>query len=109
MSLLEVATREFLAAAGWPDASIEELAGDASTRRYARVRNGAGRTAVLMDCGGPLPEVDAATGEDRFAFARWRRFYADIELRVPGVLASFSIPSKKAVRPSADVAEALVP
>ncbi len=30
-------------------------------------------------------------------------------LRVPGVLASFSTPSRKAVRPSADVAEALVP
>ena len=30
-------------------------------------------------------------------------------LRVPGVFASFSAPSKKAVRPSADVAEVLVP
>src|SRR6202030_4450969 len=34
--------------------------------------------------------------------------WAGAYLRVPGVLASFSAPSKKAVRPSADVAEVLV-
>jgi hypothetical protein len=35
--------------------------------------------------------------------------WAGAYLRVPGVFASFSAPSKKAVRPSADVAEVLVP
>jgi hypothetical protein len=35
--------------------------------------------------------------------------WAGASLRVPGVFASFSAPSKKAVRPSADVAEVLVP
>ena len=35
--------------------------------------------------------------------------WAGAYLRVPGVLASFSTPSKKAVRPSADLAEVLVP
>lgn len=38
----------FLAAHGWPDAVILPLAGDASFRRYFRVRAG-GRDAVLMD------------------------------------------------------------
>ncbi|HEX8447294.1 MAG TPA: phosphotransferase [Sphingomonas sp.] len=38
----------FLAAQGWPGATILPLAGDASFRRYFRVRDGA-RGAVLMD------------------------------------------------------------
>ena len=42
---------DFVAAAGWADATIEPLAGDASNRRYLRlVQTGrGGRTAVLMD------------------------------------------------------------
>jgi len=39
---------EFLARCGWGGARIEPLAGDASFRRYFRVKDGA-RTAVLMD------------------------------------------------------------
>src|SRR3546814_9409349 len=39
---------DFLARAGWADAAILPLAGDASFRRYFRVVDG-GRTAVLMD------------------------------------------------------------
>ena len=46
---------EFLAAAGWGGAAIEPLAGDASFRRYFRLRDGA-RTAMLMDA--PPPEED---------------------------------------------------
>ena len=40
--------REFLHAAGWGDAEVGPLAGDASFRRYFRV-NDRGRRAVLMD------------------------------------------------------------
>ena len=50
----------FLAAAGWDDALIEPLAGDASFRRYFRLRrvsdNGRYATAMLMDA--PPPHED---------------------------------------------------
>jgi N-acetylmuramate 1-kinase len=49
--------RPFLAAAGWPDAAIEPLPGDASFRRYFRLRRGE-RTAMLMDA--PPPHEDTA-------------------------------------------------
>ncbi|WP_126172525.1 aminoglycoside phosphotransferase family protein [Altericroceibacterium xinjiangense] len=62
----------FLRSAGWVDAKIEPLPGDASFRRYFRVRafNGHGghRTAMLMDA--PPPHED--TGPFR-AVARWLR------------------------------------
>jgi len=48
---------EFLGRAGWRGAAIEPLAGDASFRRYFRVRDG-GRRAMLMDA--PPPEEDTA-------------------------------------------------
>lgn len=40
--------QDFLAKAGWRDASVTPLPGDASTRRYFRVSSG-GRKAMLMD------------------------------------------------------------
>lgn len=46
---------EFLAALGWPGCEIRPLAGDASFRRYFRVRQG-DREAVLMDA--PPPHED---------------------------------------------------
>ncbi len=46
---------EFLASCGWEGAEISPLAGDASFRRYFRVRHGE-RTAVLMDA--PPPNED---------------------------------------------------
>jgi aminoglycoside/choline kinase family phosphotransferase len=46
---------EFLKRAGWDGAAIEPLAGDASFRRYFRIRR-AGGTAMLMDA--PPPEED---------------------------------------------------
>jgi aminoglycoside/choline kinase family phosphotransferase len=46
---------EFLSRAGWSGAVIEPLAGDASFRRYFRVR-GNGRSAMLMDA--PPPHED---------------------------------------------------
>ena len=42
------AMREFLARAGWGDAIVSPLPGDASTRRYARLAMD-GRQAMLMD------------------------------------------------------------
>lgn len=45
----------FVKEAGWGDAAQEPLAGDASTRRYTRLREGA-RTAMLMDA--PPADVD---------------------------------------------------
>ncbi|MEO6041512.1 MAG: phosphotransferase [Croceibacterium sp.] len=46
---------EFLELAGWGDAAIEPLAGDASFRRYFRI-SGSGRSAMLMDA--PPPHED---------------------------------------------------
>jgi N-acetylmuramate 1-kinase len=46
---------EFLEQAGWGGAEVEPLAGDASFRRYFRVRTGA-RSAMLMDA--PPPHED---------------------------------------------------
>lgn len=55
----------FLAAHGWGDAAVEPLAGDASFRRYFRVRD-AGRQAILMDA--PPPMEDA---RPFLSVARW--------------------------------------
>ena len=49
------AAAPFLAAHGWPRATVAPLAGDASFRRYFRVTDGA-RRAVLMDA--PPPHED---------------------------------------------------
>ncbi len=46
----------FLEAAGWGDARRTPLAGDASFRRYLRLRAG-GRTAILMDAPPPMEDV----------------------------------------------------
>ena len=46
---------EFLESAGWAGARVEPLVGDASFRRYFRVRDGA-RSAMLMDA--PPPHED---------------------------------------------------
>ncbi|OSP55357.1 aminoglycoside phosphotransferase family protein [Pseudoruegeria sp. SK021] len=45
----------FLTAAGWQDAARTPLAGDASTRSYARLRHPDGRQAILMQAP-PLPD-----------------------------------------------------
>jgi hypothetical protein len=47
---------EFLKQAGWVGAAISPLAGDASFRRYFRIRSGDGARAVLMDA--PPPHED---------------------------------------------------
>ena len=48
MSKRDERLRDFLVRAGWGDASLTALAGDASTRRYLRAKR-AGYTAMVMD------------------------------------------------------------
>ena len=57
--------REFLVRAGWGEASVTPLPGDASTRRYARLKDGA-RIAMLMDQpqGAEAPTAPADASED---------------------------------------------
>lgn len=55
--------QEFLRKAGWGEAEIVPLKGDASTRRYARVINGA-RRAMLMDQPQAGESAVAAPGAD---------------------------------------------
>ena len=47
--------KDFLASAGWGGATVEPLVGDASFRRYFRIRQG-DRSAMLMDA--PPPHED---------------------------------------------------
>ena len=68
----------FLAAAGWRDAEIEPLAGDASFRRYFRIRSG-DKVAMLMDA--PPPN------EDPRPFLRAAKWLDANGLRAPHVLA----------------------
>lgn len=68
----------FLAAAGWDGARIEPLAGDASFRRYFRIRRG-DATAMLMDA--PPPHEDPAP------FLRAAKWLDANGLRAPAILA----------------------
>jgi aminoglycoside/choline kinase family phosphotransferase len=81
MAVLEMippsGTHAFLAAAGWSDADVLPLAGDASFRRYFRVVLGE-RTAVLMDA--PPPE------EDPRPFIVMAEYLANIGLSAPKIL-----------------------
>jgi len=67
----------FLAAAGWGRAERRPLAGDASFRRYDRLRDGS-RRAVLMDA--PPPH------EDVRPFMRIARHLAAVGLSAPDIL-----------------------
>jgi aminoglycoside/choline kinase family phosphotransferase len=69
MSDRDAAMRDFLKHAGWGDAVLTALRGDASTRRYFRVAHGS-RTAMLMDQpqGAEQPTAPAnATPDERRA------------------------------------------
>lgn len=68
----------FLAAAGWSGAAIEPLAGDASFRRYFRIRRG-DETAMLMDA--PPPTEDPAP------FLRAAKWLDANGMRAPYILA----------------------
>ncbi|BBC72874.1 aminoglycoside phosphotransferase [Altererythrobacter sp. B11] len=69
---------EFLDDAGWGGAVIEPLPGDASFRRYFRIRNG-GQSAMLMDA--PPPNEDPAP------FLHVGKWLAEQGLRAPGIYA----------------------
>lgn len=64
----DVEIRDFLAAAGWTDAERLPLAGDASARRYERLRRG-GTRAILMD----VPPVSGLVVGPFLAVDRWLR------------------------------------
>ncbi len=69
----------FLAAAGWGDAVVEPLPGDASFRRYFRLRRASGKTAMLMHA--PPPH------EDPQPFLRAAKWLDANGLRAPRILA----------------------
>ena len=69
----------FLARAGWAGAAIEPLPGDASFRRYFRVRQADGASAMLMHA--PPPREDPAP------FLRAARWLDDNAMRAPIILA----------------------
>ena len=71
----------FCTRAGWGGVPRGFLAGDASARRYERLRDAAGRTAVLMDA-----PPDA--GEDVGAFLRVDAHLRGLGLSAPEVLAA---------------------
>lgn len=72
------AAPDFLARAGWSNARVEPLAGDASFRRYFRVYEG-DRCAVLMDA--PPPH------EDPRPFIAIAKHLTDIGFAAPEILA----------------------
>ena len=72
---------DFLAGAGWSDASIDALPGDASFRRYFRLTRGE-KTAMLMDA--PPPN------EDTGPFLRAAKWLDSNGLRAPRILAEDS-------------------
>jgi aminoglycoside/choline kinase family phosphotransferase len=85
MSLIETSAslpdgvEPFLAAAGWANAQIEPLTGDASFRRYFRIRRSGDRTAMLMDA--PPPQEDPAP------FLRAAKWLDGNGMRAPRILA----------------------
>lgn len=78
MTALPEGLAEFVAAAGWGGAKVEPLPGDASFRRYFRLRRG-GETAMLMHA--PPPHEDPAP------FLHVARWLTGHGLRAPAILA----------------------
>jgi len=71
---------EFIARAGWPGAQMTLIAGDASNRRYFRLRHAdTGQSAVLMD-------APAEKGEDVRPFVRIARHLASLGFSAPRIL-----------------------
>lgn len=71
---------EFIASAGWSDAAIEVIPGDASFRRYFRLKKPSGEPAMLMHA--PPPTEDPVPFLD---VGQWLR---DHSLRAPAIYAS---------------------
>lgn len=80
MSERETLIADFLRDSGWGAAAKEEIAGDASGRRYARLVRQGGETAILMDA---PPE----TGEDVRPFLAIAGHLLSLDLSAPRVLA----------------------
>ncbi len=74
------ASQDFIKGAGWGKARQSLLAGDASNRRYDRLTNSDGTTAVLMD-------APADKGEDARPFVRIAEFLIQNGLSAPRILA----------------------
>ncbi len=69
------ADRDLLARTGWAGTETRPLAGDASGRRYLRLRRGDGATAVLMEEGG-----------DTAPFLRVARHLGELGFSAPAIL-----------------------
>ena len=84
MSALPDGLHAFVAAAGWSGAAVEPLPGDASFRRYFRLRRaagaGGGETAMLMHA--PPPHEDPAP------FLHVAQWLTTNGLRAPAILAA---------------------
>lgn len=78
MSEIPEGLTEFVAQAGWGDAAIEPIPGDASFRRYFRLRREEGETAMLMHA--PPPE------EDPEPFLKVAAWLSGNGLRAPHIL-----------------------
>lgn len=79
MSELPEGLYEFLDSAGWAGADIDPIPGDASFRRYFRLRSGDGSPAMLMHA--PPPD------EDPQPFLLVAHWLSDNGLRAPEILA----------------------
>jgi aminoglycoside/choline kinase family phosphotransferase len=80
MSELPQGLHEFIESAGWGEAAIEPIPGDASFRRYFRLRRDSGKTAMLMHA--PPPE------EDPSEFLRVGAWLSEHGLRAPQIIAT---------------------
>ncbi|MCK0128583.1 phosphotransferase [Erythrobacter sp. F6033] len=80
MSELPDGLHEFLAKAGWGNADIDPIPGDASFRRYFRLRGGDGTGAMLMHA--PPPH------EDPVPFLNVAEWLSSEGLRAPEIYAS---------------------
>ena len=79
MSALPEGLAPFVADAGWADAAIDPLPGDASFRRYFRLTRSDGETAMLMHA--PPPHEDPAP------FLHVAHWLNDHAMRAPAILA----------------------
>jgi aminoglycoside/choline kinase family phosphotransferase len=70
----------FASRAGWGDAEVQPLPGDASFRRYFRLVRGSGETAMLMHA--PPPHEDPAP------FLHVARWLGENAMRAPAILAA---------------------
>ena len=75
------ALEQFLINHGWGDAQRAHLAGDASNRRYERLRKSDGQNAVLMD-------APPQKSEDTQPFIQMAQHLRDIDLSAPEIYAA---------------------